>query len=618
MIVAEGNFKINSISDNLVYHWNGEYSEKGLISIPEYVEKNDYRLRKKYLDHIDKIEKKFSEGKKVMHPLKYKKHSLWWMSTLIEKNMIKSPFISDSIKMLALEEIIESVKPKKLEIFISDIKIINSLKHLTTRLNIKIIINKNYPNYSPSYDFKKTIPFFLRGIIFYFKSIILHFSYKKQKLTFHKDDQQIFIFSHFTNFNLPKDLNSSIKSNYWGVLPSFLNSQGIKMNFLNHFHKSKTSKSLKEGSKIINRINKNSLNHGETHYLLPSLISIKTLIRIFFYFINAQFKRKKINPNSSFFTPDNSNVTLFYFLESDWKNSFFGPVLIENLLYIETIESYLKNLPPQKLGLYLQENNGWERAFIYTWKKYQNAPLIGIAHTVIRYWDLRYFQNPTIFSDLPISNFTAVNGPISKNILLEAGFDKTKILEVEALRYLKSSDSQVQNLRKKNSQKKIIVFGDIDIQSTKVMLESLNFCINYISKNRSTINFKYAFKPHPVNEIELDDIGLNTVEVVRREIKDVIKNYDIAISVDTTTAGVEAYLAGLDIIVFKYSKRPNFSPLRNIKDIHFVSNGEQLLESINKVSLNNRKTDNEVFFWNDNQIPRWNKIFSNYFKKGLS
>jgi len=615
MIVAEGDFKINSINDNLAYHWNGEYSEKGLISIPEYVEKNDYRLRKKYLDYIDKIEQKFSEGEKVKHPLKYKKHSLWWMSTLIEKNMIKSPAISDSIKMFALEEIIESVKPKKLEIFVSDIKIINSLKYLTTKLNIKIIINKNHSNYSPSYYFKKIIPFFLRGIIFYFKNIILHFSYKKQKPRLHKENQQIFIFSHFTNFNLPKDLNSSIKSNYWGVLPSFLNSHGIKMNFLNHFHKSKKSKSLKEGSKIINMINKNSLNHGEIHYLLPSLISVKTLIRIFLYFIGAQFKGEKIYSNSSFFTPDNSNVSLFYFCESDWKNSFFGPVLIENLFFIESIEHYFKNLPSQKLGLYLQENNGWERAFIYAWKKYQKAPLIGIAHTIIRYWDLRYFQNSSIFSDLPSSDYTAVNGPVSKNILLEAGFNKTKILEVEALRYLKSSDSQVKKLRKNNRQKKIIVFGDIDIQSTKAMLESLNFCINYIGKNRSNVNFQYAFKPHPVNEIVLDNFGLNTLEIISKEIKDVIKNYDIAISVDTTTAGVEAYLAGLDIIVFKYSKRPNFSPLRNIKDIHFVSNGEQLLESINKLSLNNRKTNNEIFFWDDNQLPRWHKIFSNYFKK---
>ena len=58
MIVSDGDFIINGISDNLVYHWNGKYSEKGLISIPEYVEKNDYRLRKKYLDFVDKIEQK--------------------------------------------------------------------------------------------------------------------------------------------------------------------------------------------------------------------------------------------------------------------------------------------------------------------------------------------------------------------------------------------------------------------------------------------------------------------------------------------------------------------------------------------------------------------------------
>ena len=52
-----------------------------------------------------------------------------------------------------------------------------------------------------------------------------------------------------------------------------------------------------------------------------------------------------------------------------------------------------------------------------------------------------------------MSDYTAINGPFSRDILLEAGFDKTKILEVEALRYLKSSDSQLKNLRKNNRQK---------------------------------------------------------------------------------------------------------------------------------------------------------------------
>ena len=77
-----------------------------------------------------------------------------------------------------------------------------------------------------------------------------------------------------------------------------------------------------------------------------------------------------------------------------------GSVLVENLLFIESIEIYFKNLPQQKLGLFLHENNGWERAILYAWKKYQKAPIIGVAHTLIRYWDLRYFDNLSRFFKL--------------------------------------------------------------------------------------------------------------------------------------------------------------------------------------------------------------------------
>ena len=39
------------------------------------------------------------------------------MSTIIEKNMIKSPNISDSIKMLAVEEIIQNSMPATIKLF---------------------------------------------------------------------------------------------------------------------------------------------------------------------------------------------------------------------------------------------------------------------------------------------------------------------------------------------------------------------------------------------------------------------------------------------------------------------------------------------------------------------
>ena len=103
-----------------------------------------------------------------------------------------------------------------------------------------------------------------------------------------------------------------------------------------------------------------------------------------------------------------------------------------------------------------------------------------------------------------------------------------------------------------------------------------------------------------------------SLTIVNQKISEVIKNFDIAVSADTTTAGLEAYLAGLNVIVFRYAKRPNFSPLRKIKNIHFVSNGEQLVRSIKNLSISNSNSNNEIFFWNDKLLPRWKKIFLNH------
>ena len=55
-----------------------------------------------------------------------------------------------------------------------------------------------------------------------------------------------------------------------------------------------------------------------------------------------------------------------------------------------------------------------KRAILYAWKKYQKAPIIGVAHTLIRFWDLRYFDNLSDLSNLPKSDFIAINGPFSK------------------------------------------------------------------------------------------------------------------------------------------------------------------------------------------------------------
>ena len=116
------------------------------------------------------------------------------------------------------------------------------------------------------------------------------------------------------------------------------------------------------------------------------------------------------------------------------------------------------------------------------------------------------------------------------------------------------------------------------------MLYSLKFLTEYLSKKKSELKFEIVFKPHPINQINLDNFNIRNITIVNQKISEIIKNFDIAVSVDTTSAALEAYLAGLNVIVFRYAKRPNFSPLRKIKMFILYLMENSYYESIKKQS----------------------------------
>ena len=47
----------------------------------------------------------------------------------------------------------------------------------------------------------------------------------------------------------------------------------------------------------------------------------------------------------------------------DWEDSWMGPVAMQNILWLHLIDKMLMSLPQQQVGLYLMENQGWERIF---------------------------------------------------------------------------------------------------------------------------------------------------------------------------------------------------------------------------------------------------------------
>ena len=56
------------------------------------------------------------------------------------------------------------------------------------------------------------------------------------------------------------------------------------------------------------------------------------------------------------------------------------------------LKNLLKNIPKQKVGIYIIENQSWEYCFIKFWKKYNHGKLIAYFNSSVRFWDLRYLK----------------------------------------------------------------------------------------------------------------------------------------------------------------------------------------------------------------------------------
>ena len=188
------------------------------------------------------------------------------------------------------------------------------------------------------------------------------------------------------------------------------------------------------------------------------------MLKINFNEIESLFKDNK---NYEFFLKKNKELFI---------SSFSGYTLLQNLLWIKLFDNVLSNIPKHDYGIFLYENQPWEKALITSWKKFQNGKLIGYSHTTINYWHLNYFNDPNynLSEDFEkySPNFIAVSSEISKNFLIKQSIKPEKIIEVEALRYLWILEKSKKKLENKN--KKILFLGDYKESTNKKLLNVLN------------------------------------------------------------------------------------------------------------------------------------------------
>ena len=596
-------------ADQSVLLWSDK--NDNFFSIMKFVEENSLSLRAKYVSWIFKLGEINLGKKSLIKNLQIRENfSFWWMTLFAEKsNTGKSLEINNVIKFLAFLDWEKDKNIASLDIVSLNPALVQCLKEFC-RLNHIQFINRTKRN-----NLIQTIKS-SKYVVFIYTCCAIAISFLKN-LRFFKKDTGLWensmadttIISYFANIDEEELNEKRFKSSYWGSLSKVLNENGVNTNWL---HLSIDGPYVKNRRKVESKLNEltSSSENKQAHRILESHLSFKIYVNAIldWFKIIKKYKLLTRSVRKNKF----EDISLFPFFQKDCIGSIFGMNALENLLKLNLFEAILNELPKQKFGIYLQENQGWEAALNYVWLENGHDKLIAFAHSTIRFWDLRYFFDAKILNNLniidcPLPNIIACNGETAKNQLLEGGYNSENLFEVESLRYLNviNDMSDIKTGPQKDTQNiNLLVLGDYSKIKTIFQLRLLEEAFINVQKKINII-----FKPHPARPMNLAKFPKLSIQSAIQPMHILLNWADITFSSESTSAVVEAYMVGKEILIACNNKDLNLSPLKDFKNVYFVDNAKALAQHLNSFSVVNTIDEKRVeLFYLDKGLPKWKKL----------
>ncbi|MFI5349839.1 MAG: TIGR04326 family surface carbohydrate biosynthesis protein [Elusimicrobiota bacterium] len=580
-------------------------------SVPLYLEKNAERLRSRYLEFIHDLGESRVGGKSLIEHLALEDgFSYWWMTQLAEKSPFKSPGIYTSLRLLALEEMLRERRPPRLSLVSSDLVLAESVRALCRNLGIDFEFRSaGAPARNRSLrGIYRDLPFPLQGFIAFARYLVeRRFFRRAQRPLWFSGDGAVFVCSFFAHLDLPSCARGDFHSRQWEMLPKRLHDEGRRINWVHHFIPGPGAPDARTCLSWLTRFNAQADAQG-AHAFLDSYRSWGVVARSFASWARLNAAVLRLGDVQGLFTPRESAVWLWPSLRDDWRTSLTGTVAAGNCLWVELFDAALADLPRQRKGLYLCENQGWERALLRAWRKHGHGEITGVAHATVPFWHLYYFDDPRVRRStgplsLPQPDRLAVNGPAAWKLSVDGGYPIERLVEVEALRYLKLSRTRPAP-RHESAPMKVLILGDALPASMRNLMTILSQAVR-----RLPADWRFTFKPHPILPVDLTEYsGLEKVGSTTEALDRILGEFDLALAANSTSAAVDAYQAGLPVAIGLDGSDLNLSPLRGQPGARFVATADELVEAFQAAGSPAAKAGREEFFFLDPELPRWKRL----------
>ncbi len=599
--------------EGLVLHWRSLAPPGGGISIPAYLETHAVSIRQKYLAFVYELGELQVAGQTVSQHLQDDAgNNFWWMGLIAEKSPFKTPEIYQALRLLALEQQLISAPPCTLELRSNDVGLAASIKALCLRLRIPFTC-KLQPRTGGALLQRlrqsKLWADWLQASLFVLLYIWRRWALSRiRPLQWHQGDNAVFFGSYFAHLDLAAVRQGRFESRQWGALPDLLVQNGLRLNWLQNYWPGDAADNSTVALALARRFNLAASLQG-VHGFVDAYLSAQVVGRALRSWLFLSRKAQTLHKLPDCLLASGNAAYLWPVLQPAWRSSLKGRVAIANCLNVHLFDAAMRDMPRQSRGYYLFENQGWEKAFLTAWRRHGHGSITGVVHSTVPFWHLYYAEDPRSLEPgmQPQPDAIVVNGPVARQALLDQGYRANRLVAAEALRYqgLVQASSEVAGAGLDLSNgRRILIVGDMERDTLLALLTTVQK-----AQRMLPACFHFAFKPHPAFHLDpKQSVGLD-VPVVGGALAGLLNSYDCVLAGNSTSASVDAFLAGKPVIIACSGSHLNLSPLRGQPGVTFFESPQQLVESLlgGGSRLGHSGRLNEYFYLEDD-LTQWRKL----------
>lgn len=594
----------------------GDSISPNVFSLPRIVEENSEALRRRYLAWIFDLGEASIGGTRLVDYLNLSPAlSYWWMTLFVEKcNYSKSPQVDDAIRLMAMDGYVNTDAVRSVRFVGASPNLARVLAAWAAQNGFSFVWEQVKVGRCSQYSWiewlYRKLPNPVQGLTWFVITLLRRWPLRKcGKSDWINTTGHVTFISYSANINPSEAERGHFVSGYWGHLPDELRRSKCNTNWIHLYSKDVFLPSAKKAARAIRKFNQYARG-AQSHIALDTFLGIKVIFEALRDWFRLMHKGVGLGARISGVRAD--KLSLWPLFENEWRQTIFGKVALSNILFIHQFRAALNVLPKQQLCVYLQENQGWERALVHAWRAADHGAIVGVAHSTVRYWDLRYFIDSRSYTDhaknkLPMPDKIAVNGPAMLAAFLGGGCPEEKLISVEALRYLHLENAMVRRIdegKKANRSTRVLIVGDYLRSNTERQIALLEGALEFLQNKMS-----FVFKSHPNCPIMPEKYPKLGLGVAEDSLGDLLAGADVVYSNNVTSAAVDAYCAGIPVVSLLTPETLNMSPLRGNGNVLFASCPKELANALDAVaSIPLSVGRPQEFFFIDNNLSRWREL----------